>query len=1391
MGPYYWLLDAIGVPDWVAQRLWLGTLLFAAGAGVLYLLRTFGLRGPGVVVAAIAYMLTPYTLDYSARISVLLMPWAALPWMIGLVRKALRDGGWRYPAIFALVVQIVGGVNATALLFAGVGPALWILYSWLVAREIPWRRALGVAAKTGALTLATSLWWIVGLSIQGGYGLNVLRYTETVEAVARTSTPNEIMRGLGYWFFYGQDRLGPWIEASSDYTQRPVVIVAGYVLVALALLAAGFVRWRHRTFFVGLLLVGVVIAVGAHPYDSPTPLGAVFKAFASGSSAGLAMRSTARAVPLVVLSTAVLLGVGTNAVYHAFRHLGRPALAVASVALVVVLVLLNFPAVIDRTFYGKNLERPEEIPQYWKDAAAALDARGDDTRVLELPGADFASYRWGNTVDPITPGLMDRPYVARELIPWGGPGSADLLNALDRHLQEGTFDPAAFAAVARRMGVGDVVLRNDLQYERYNLVTPRELNREFAAVPGLGPPTNFGVPAASLPALPSENQTSLAAPPNEQPVSPVVVYPVDNPTPIVRGESTHDALMIDGDGEGLLDAASVGLLEGAGVVQYAGSYVAPAALRAAVRDDTTLVLTDSNRRRARRWTSLADNVGVTEQPGERSIREDPGDARLDLFPAAGDATRSTTEQRGVAGVTATSYGNTITYTPEDRAALAFDGDTDTAWQAAAFGAAIGQHLRVTLDAPISADHVNLVQPLSGPRGRYITGVQLRFDGGDSVDAALDGSSRTPAGQTVAFPSRHFRQLDIEITDLNVGRRRLHGNANKVGFAEVRVRDEDTKIPVRVREVVHMPTDLLGATGAAGIDQPLVVLMSRERVLPIPPRHDPELAIAREFVLPGARSFALTGTARLNSDADADALARASGTTATGAGEVRASASASMEGCVACTAAAAIDGDPSTAWQTPFDDVRGQSVTYELGAPVTFDHLDFTVRADGRHSVPTRLLLDVDGAVRELNVPPIADQPAENATQTVRLDFPAVTGRRVRVEIADVRAVLTFSYYAQAQSVLPVAVAEVGVAGVRAPAPPTTLPFDCRSDLLRVDGHTVPVQIDGTPTAGTATAGTAGALSVRTCDPADPATSPPIELDGGSHVVEAAPGVRTAIDLDRLVLASAPGGQPLAAANGRVTGLDDERPPGPRVEVVDDGRTRMRVHVEGADEPFWLVLGQSANTGWRATTDGGDVGPRRLVDGYANGWLVDPSQGSFDVVLEWAPQRRVWASLGISLVACVFCAAVVAVTWWRRRAVLALLTAPDPSDAHVALEWPASERGARRDRRLDVVVALGAAVVGAVVAAPWIGVVVGAAVAVALRWRLGRVFLAVAPAVLMLVAGLYIAYTQIRYDTPAIFEWPTVFPRARTLAWFALLLTGATVVVDLVRRVSRRAPTSTG
>ncbi len=601
MGPYYWVLDRLGVPDWVAQRLWLGSLLFFAAAGVLYLLRTFDLRGPGIVIAALMYMLTPYVLDYAARISVILLPWAGLPWMIAVIRKALRDENskglraWRYPAIFALIVQVIGGVNATALLFAGLGPVLWIVYSWLIARDVSFRRALGVTVRTGVVTLFASLWWIAGLRMQAGYGLDILRYTETIDAVARTSSPNEVLRGLGYWFFYGQDRLGPWIEASNNYTQHLWVIFAGYTLVALALVGAAFIRWRHRVFFVAILVVGVIIAVGAHPYMSPTPLGALFKKLAAGSTAALAMRSTARAVPLVVLALAIFLGLAVNAASEWLRKTGRLATAVVVPAVVLVLLLVNFPALYDGTYYGKNLQRPENIPSYWYDAAAALGS-SQATRALELPGADFASYRWGNTVDPITPGITDRPYVARELIPYGTAGTADLLNAIDRRIQEGVADPRGLVPLYRRMGVGVVVARNDIQYERYDLIPPRDLARLLARTPGLGTPRYFG-PADEAAPEGVQDEISLGAPANERYPSAVVLYPVTDPTPIAHAEATQHALMVSGDGEGLVDVSNVGLLDGAGVVRYSASYTKPDELRAATGDGTVLVITDNNRLR--------------------------------------------------------------------------------------------------------------------------------------------------------------------------------------------------------------------------------------------------------------------------------------------------------------------------------------------------------------------------------------------------------------------------------------------------------------------------------------------------------------------------------------------------------------------------------------------------------------------------------------------------------------------------------------------------------------------------------------------------------------------------------------------------------------------------
>ena len=138
-------------------------------------------------------------------------------------------------------------------------------------------------------------------------------------------------------------------------------------------------------------------------------------------------------------------------------------------------------------------------------------------------------------------------------------------------------------------------------------------------------------------------------------------------------------------------------------------------------------------------------------------------------------------------------------------------------------------------------------------------------------------------------------------------------------------------------------------------------MNRDALQPVPPRTDPELSIARTFTLPSARTFAVTGSASVNPGAGTAAVDTALGVP----GGVTASDASRCPGCLACRADAAADGNPATAWNTPFVGVGGQWVQFQSPHPITFSHMDLQVVADGRHSLPTSIELQVDGSVRDL------------------------------------------------------------------------------------------------------------------------------------------------------------------------------------------------------------------------------------------------------------------------------------------------------------------------------------------------------------------------------------------------------------------------------------------
>ena len=1381
MGPYYALTAAAHVPTWVAQRFWLGAILFAAGTGVLYLARTLGVRSGGRSVAALAYMLSPYLLQYSGRISVILLPWAGLPWMIAFAALALRLGGWRYPARFALVIALVSGINASSELYVVLGPCLWLVYAVAVEREATWRQAGAVLAKIALLSALVSAWWIVGLVVEAGYGVDILRYTESVPATSSTSTTSEVLRGLGYWYFYGSGRLGPWTRSVVLYTTWLWLVAVSFFLPVLAFCAGVLVRWRHRGYFVVLVVVGVVLSVGAYPYTHPTAVGGVLKAFMTDTTAGLAMRSTDRATPLVVLGLAMLLGAGVAAI-GARSTWGGWAAGIAVTGLVVA----NNPAVFTGDAEVVNgLTQPASLPGYEVAAIDHLNATHHGTRVLAIPGNAFAAYTWGDTTDTPQPALLTRPFVTREQQVMGSMATADTLFAMDAPIQTATENWSALAPMARLLGAGDVLVEYDQQSALYGAPPATVLAQSLATTPkGLSSPHAFGTRGAGV-AKPTLDPQVLAGSPRAPRPAPLETYTVRSPRPITRAESDRGALVVAGDATGLETLAAQGLLDTKSAIYYAGTLDSRhAQLSSLLRQGATLVVTDSNRKQGFRWNSLSGNTGYVEEASDDVAATTPSDSPIQLFPGAPQAAHTLGTFVGAVDVTASSYGNSVTYTPEDRPYAAIDGNLRTAWETGTFTPDVdGQWWQVRFSRSVDTGHIRLVQPLAGTRRRHITQVTLTFTGGGAHTVRLSSASRRRGGQLVTFPRRSFRTLRVTIDATSS----QHGTP--VGLAAVEVPSQ------RVVEVDQLPTDLLKAAGARSLGNRLVIAMTRARVSPYSGRSDPQTTLSRAFTLPTARTFALSGTATVSTLLSDSQIARLLGVPgSTGSGLV-ATSSGRLTGDLAGAYAAA---GGSSYWQTPFGakDTVGSWLQYDVPAPLTFDHMTLRVVADRRHSVPAQVKVTASTSghteSRTARLPLVLRSLTPGTVVDVPLHFAALSGQSIRVTFTKVRKKRGTLAGGSRTEVLPLGIAGFGIPGLHVPATPAALPGRCQSNLLAVDGHPVTVRVVGS----TSVALSGRTVSVQPCGAAESG----LRLSAGHHVVETALATSSGAtcastrgcggwNIDDLTLDSAPGG-----AAEREGGTLRAPVPGaaPAVAVTSQGPTSEHLSVRAASRAFELVLGESLNPGWHARalpapgSRGGaavTLGSPELVDAFANGWQVTAHDlrtlgaagtGRFVVSLTWAPQREVWAGIVVSAGAIAGCLLLAFVPDRRRRG--------RPRARAEAHEMLAAGRSPVPGPWGIAAIALVTGAVAAAISQPWIGLPVAAAVAagVAMRRR-GRAIAGFAAVGLLLAAATLVVAGQVVHRAPGGGNWPAAYDNAAVLASMAVAFLGADAVVDYVRR----------
>lgn len=955
------LLRAVGLDPEMAFKVYHLLLWALAAWGTNRLLRTL-VPSAGAwagLLAGVAYIANPYAVAAGGTLAIAL-PMALLPWLLIAMTRSLREPtSWAWPAAVGLVFFGMSGMNV------GVVPVYQLLLVVPLVlyvrseRGLAWTEVLAALAKSALFVVLVSAYWLVPGAAASETGSQIVQGSESLDGIAKVSSFVEVLRGLGLWSYYGSSDAGPWIPQYAMYLTSAVIILLTMLWPAAALASLRVVPARLARFSALGTAIVAVIMVGLYPGgNGSSPFSLVLRWLLDHLTPLVAFRTTNKVGAGLALVFALVIGLGLVRLLPRVlrRNGGLPLVATLGTAVVVALVA---PAVTGNLYVS-----PLDVPDYWKQAAAAADRGDANGRVLLLPGQTRSSYRWSlERPDDLPNSLMQRDAVIPETIPNTSESGGNFLAALDGTLQQGTGGSHDVAPFARYLGADRVLLRHDITWEDTGGARPGETARALGGDPGLQGLANFGDPG--------ENMFTYAVPPvsqEEAVLSPLQLYGVGGHRGVVRATPSPGTLVVAGDAWAIPPLAEQGLLDETPALRYAHD-VTGDQLREVLRDGGRMVLTDTNQRRATITNRLTANQGAVLAADEVPT----------LTRALGDAPDQSTLVRDGVRATATSSGGAFFDLPYGVAENAVDGDPRTSWLFGDFQRAKGESITLHL-----------------PRERRLGRVRIDTTalGGVEIDTLRVQAGESSRSAEVDEDGTAEVQLGGITTDrVTITVDRLRGDGfSLVGLSEVDLggRGLVAERTVRTPDTLSRLYSGLDSRERSDFgDLPLDVSFTRV-VNTEATSDDSEQGLRRDFTLPDDREVRTEARVRATGDLEhlADELSGAAGT-------YRARSNRTYFDSLALRASKAADGDRRTAW-VPGGDL-GRAWWEVTGPRRDLDAVTLT-QAPGPDDEDdtmwaTRATVLVDG--RE-----VADARIGRGTTTI--DLPAGTrGRTVRVALDEV------------------------------------------------------------------------------------------------------------------------------------------------------------------------------------------------------------------------------------------------------------------------------------------------------------------------------------------------------------------------------------------------------
>lgn len=776
------------------------------------------------LATAVCYVANPYAVVGGSTLAILL-PMAFLPWMAYALVRALREpGSWRWPALVALAFVAQSGMNVAVIPIFQLLAVLPIAVVVGRAAGLAWPRIALVLSRCAVLAAAVSLYWLIPSLAAIGTGQQIVSESETVDGIAFVSTFVEVLRGMGIWTLYGRGPEGPWMPQFTAYESNPLVMAGSMlwpVLAVLSLAVAGPVLRRVAS---GLIALGAVVMAGLYAGAGTTPAAAVVTRLFDLIPPLLAFRTTNKAGAVLVLGYALALGHGIPLVVRRLRARRTAPTTARRLRLGLVAALVAawvFPALA-----GHLYTSPADIPAYWRQAAAEVDARSHASRVLLLPGQTRPLYRWTDErPDDVPNSLLTREAVLPETTPNTSPPGANVLAALIDLVATGNAGSTTISTMARYLGTGDVLLRHDSKWEDVAGSRPAETRALLDADPGLTRPVDFGAPnenvAGKVPAVGQEST-----------FTPLRLYAVDARQSTVTVRSTTGSILVAGDAWAFDPLARAGRLADFPVVTFA-PLLSAGELASALPSAARLALTDTNRRQA----AVPNRLSAGHGPLLAADSPAPAIART-----LGDAADQTVLRQTGPTVVASQVGAAFFDIPYGQPENALDGNPQTAWFFGDFRRAPGVTLDIALPQPQVLHTVTVLPTAAGP-------VHI-----DQVTIEAGGERRSIRLPDTGAAEVDFGGVRADSVHLRIDSIRGEGYS-LVGIAEIGLPGPAIVRIARLPDTLSRAYAALDPPGRAHVDRtPLDVHLTRVDDSVTLAEDDAETSLERDFTLPDPRTF---------------------------------------------------------------------------------------------------------------------------------------------------------------------------------------------------------------------------------------------------------------------------------------------------------------------------------------------------------------------------------------------------------------------------------------------------------------------------------------------------------------------------------------------------------